>query len=299
MIMPKHQQLVSKKDDINTLTQLGFGYVVYDGISPNKSKQEKPAAIKKASTPRTVVDLSIYEDKKPDSVYAALTQMSPESELSDDSSDFIHPKFKKEAKKKTVIDMTDVKQTSVKVKAEKPSEPETFEFGPQRLRSFRFPRTYTLNFDRAVSPRKDIRDKVLVSKRIVRMEDIHSSRLSNHDVAKNIVRFVRNVDTEKARMKLAHPGLTYQDERFLQALIDMRKQLMVVNVRVEALAVDEIRASFNPAQVEDVAVWLFNFVRNRKKPYKLISKSENLSEGKYFIEILWKEEGNAVKRKAM
>ena len=122
------------------------------------------------------------------------------------------------------------------------------------------------------------------------MEDIHSSRMLNHDIAKNILRFVRNVDAEKARMKLEHPGLTYQDESFLQALIDMREQLMVVNVRVEALAVDEIRASFNPAQVEDVAVWLFNFVRNRKKPYKLISKSENLGEGKYFIEILWKEE---------
>ena len=70
--MPKHQLVSKKKDDINTLTQMGWGYVVYDRISPNRSKKEKPAT-KKASTPETV-DLSIDDHKKPDSVFAALTQ---------------------------------------------------------------------------------------------------------------------------------------------------------------------------------------------------------------------------------
>ena len=133
----------------------------------------------------------------------------------------------------------------------------------------------------------EIQDNVLVLTKAVKLEDIYNCRESNILLAKKIERFVLDVDDEKARMKDEHPGLTYGDEEFLQAVVDMREQILVVGQRVDIMGVEALREHFHPAEVKNVAEWLHNLMQNKNRKYKLISKSNNLNEGKYIIKTAW------------
>jgi len=158
----------------------------------------------------------------------------------------------------------------------------------EKLRIFQYPfgRRMT-NVSQNQIYTSEIRDKVFVSRKAVKLENIYDCRDSNMLLAEKIKRFVLDVDKEKARMMDEHPRLTYGDEEFLQAVMDMREQIMVVDMRVDIMGVEALRDHFRPAQVKNVAGWLHNFMQNKNRKYKLISKSNNLKEGKYIITTAW------------
>ena len=131
------------------------------------------------------------------------------------------------------------------------------------------------------------RDNVFLSEKAVMLENVDACRKSNNLLAERIKKFVQDVDIEKAKMKIKHPGLTYTDDNFIQALVDMREQIMVVGQRVDVMSVEALREHFRPVEDINVAKWLHNFMQNKQRKYKLISKSNNLNECKYFIHTAW------------
>ena len=291
------------KDITNTLTQMGW--VETKSKSPpaditvdlSKDAEASKELIHLSSASESDESVELLEDphrrpprtyEKVYSKYDCLTQRS-ESSVSPPATKRVNVKVKKEQGTPTAI-----KHDS----PTKKNTPELETFTPTKIRSVRYPGNYRRqSFENVNAHREQVRSGVLVSRKAVQLEDYQEARMKNLEFARHLLRFVRNVDAEIDRMKIEHPRLHYRDNTFLQAVLDMREQLMVVDVRADAMDAESLRQTFNPATVLNVAEWLREFMRNIvKKKYKLISKSNNLNERGYFIQIEWEAGG---KRKTM
>ena len=144
-------------------------------------------------------------------------------------------------------------------------------------------------YSRVKTVSETVRDGgVLVSREAVSVEDSARIKNTNIDLGCYLNYFIQRHEKLNAMIKKQYPGHSMEDETFIEAVYDLRDQVLAVKFRVDILSKEGLQYVFGAAQVPGVAEWLCKFIKN--KSYVLKPNIYDDKNKKYDILTEWNED---------